>query len=130
MIVVCVCAHVVIVLRGLSGGVGRRLGRVSKKCVQKCVKGFGGLSGGVWGRFGGHWEADLAPWEHFGQVKRNNENMRCYMMVDLALFLFMFWRVPESTSWSCGRLGFETIDISLILYDMFRHAVDFMNGIN
>ena len=50
--------------------------------------------------------------------------------VDLTLVLSMCWRVLESINWSCGRLAFEIVDISCVLYAMLRNAVDFMDGVN
>ena len=66
----------------------------------------------------------MATWgapEHLGQVKRKNTNMRCDMMmfvlqkVDVTLVLFICWRVLESMSRMCGRLGFVIVDIPLFL---------------
>ena len=41
----------------------------------------------------------------------------------------MFWRELESRIWSCGRLGFEHVNMSLILYDMLSNLIDFMDSV-
>ena len=50
--------------------------------------------------------------------------------VDRTLVLLMFWRVPESRIWSCGRLGFDNVDIALASTAMLNNLVDCMDGVN
>ena len=49
----------------------------------------------------------------------------CFILVSS-----MFWRVLEPRTFSCGRLGFAHVDISIVLFVMFSNVVDFMDGVN
>ena len=54
------------------------------------------------GTFGASWASEEKEREHA-------------MLTYFILVLCMFGRVLESRIWSCGRLGFEHVDMSLVL---------------
>ena len=42
----------------------------------------------------------------------------------------ILWREFESRLWSCGRLGLEHVDISLVFKDIVSNVVDYMESVN